>query len=141
MAQEKLPQKEASSSEKPGIDKNGVPPPSLFRLPRFFTQGADSSAGETIGELEEDANARSDADTNSHMVTAKVQPAPAQTQTPIVRSASEELSALRDEVERLTEQVTQVNERESALERLQERFSLRTSQACGAPLAVFIRFY
>jgi molecular chaperone GrpE len=123
MAQEKLPQKEASSSEKPGIDKNGVPPPSLFRLPRFFTQGADVSADETIGELEEDTTVRIGADTaQSNVVTAKVQPAqaqsPAQAQTQITRSASEELASLRDEIERLTEQVTQVNERESALERV-----------------------
>ncbi len=116
MAQEKLPQKDASTSEKPGTDKNGVPPPSLFRLPRFFTQGADTD--EILGELEEQTPAPKSGANNAQSQTVTQNAQPAQAQSPTSRSASEELSALRDEIERLTEQVTQVNERESALERV-----------------------
>lgn len=116
MAQEKTPKKTAPEAEAPGTDKNGVPAPSLFRLPRFFQQSAEAGADEILGELEAQEEI-------PEATAAASQPAPSRGAAPApkataTRSASEELASLRDEIERLTEQITQVNERESALERV-----------------------
>ena len=85
--------------------------PSVFRLPKFFTQGAE----EGIAHIDDDADEIEDA------------PAPPVASAPVAAPAvasvtaavpSHELNELRDEIERLTEQITQVNERESSLERV-----------------------
>lgn len=114
MAQENTPKKTAPQAEAVGTDKNGVPAPSLFRLPRFFQQSAEAGADEILGELE----AQDAVPEQTAPPAAPARAASAPKTASATRSASEELASLRDEIERLTEQVTQVNERESALERV-----------------------
>ena len=89
---------------------------SVFRLPKFFSHSHD----------EERADSTPNAD-DAPALQAQVQPAtaaPAATAPGKSDSSvnaglmSAELAEMRDEIERLTEQVTQVNERESSLERV-----------------------
>lgn len=80
----------------------------VFRLPKFFTQGAEAAAEEAMAQVEEAKTV------TIPPVAATVSPAPA----PKTSASMPELSELRDEIERLTEQITQVNERESSLERV-----------------------
>ena len=92
-------------------------------MPKFFTQSSDSS-DEADGAATQPAPAA---------IQAQVQPvsaAPAASATPATPATANaaapskssivaaELAEMRDEIERLTEQVTQVNERESSLERV-----------------------
>ena len=94
----------------------------VFRLPKFFTQ--TGGAEEAIADPPAPPS-----------IQAQVQPAVAEpTKSATVTNASApsatagapskgsivaaELAEMRDEIERLTEQVTQVNERESSLERV-----------------------
>ena len=90
---------------------------SVFRLPKFFSQSAHEPD-------EERADPTGDAD-QMPVIRAQVQPdTKAQAATPPampsagVGVVAAELAEMRDEIERLTEQVTQVNERESSLERV-----------------------
>ena len=99
--------------------QNSVPPSDaereegatpVFRLPKFFTQGAEAAAEDAIAQRDGAAPASPSA------------PAPAPAATPVGAGAAPhmvpQLAELRDEIERLTEQITQVNERESSLERV-----------------------
>ena len=90
----------------------------VFRLPKFFTQNAESSASApTVAPSVAD---------EAPSMQAQVQPAPDEQMPPASPVAAPskgsvvaaELAEMRDEIERLTEQVTQVNERESSLERV-----------------------
>ena len=96
---------------------------SVFRLPKFFTQSSDNAANTA-----EEGRAQAPAEPAPPTILAQVQPAPEQTVEPeagVTSTAASrssivaaELAEMRDEIERLTEQVTQVNERESSLERV-----------------------
>ena len=84
---------------------------SVFRLPKFFTQSAHEAEPAAPAEVADALPA----------IQAQVQPVTAtQAATAPARSGAvaAELAEMRDEIERLTEQVTQVNERESSLERV-----------------------
>ncbi len=113
------PQKgKGRETEATEIPNAGSGSASVFRLPKFFTHSADS-ADNSGPEARDEAIA----------MQAQVQPAdaahtdaPAQVGQPGAPARSSvvaaELSGLRDEIERLAQQVTQVNERESSLERV-----------------------
>jgi molecular chaperone GrpE len=101
-----------------------------FRLPKFFTQGAEAAAEATLAEVESAAPEEA-APPKVSSVPATIAKATAMkaaanggrksTPTPaegITAEVSSELQSLRDAVEQLTEQVTQVNERETSLERV-----------------------
>ena len=81
----------------------------IFRLPKFFTQGVEEAVAQEAPAPV--APPASDA-APATAPTASAAGASA------ARVATPELAELRDEIERLTEQVTQVNERESSLERV-----------------------
>lgn len=106
-AQQKGKGRETEATENPNT---GGASASVFRLPKFFTHNADSPSEE----------ARDEADA----MQAQTQPEDAatvsgQSVAPARSSVvAAELSDLRDEIERLTQQVTQVNEREGSLERV-----------------------
>ena len=86
----------------------------IFRLPKFFTQGVEEAvAQETPAPI-----APVVAPPVAPTTTAPVATAPVAEAAPAARAIGPELAELRDEIERLTEQVTQVNERESSLERV-----------------------
>ena len=89
---------------------------SVFRLPKFFTQNSDGVSAE--GRAHASDNKSPDtiqAQVQSDVGEPAATPATAPSKGSVVAA---ELAAMRDEIERLTEQVTQVNERESSLERV-----------------------
>ena len=96
----------------------------VFRLPKFFTQSAHSTDAHGADEEARDETTAQAAQPTA--IQAQVQPVPnapaTASATPATPSKSSivaaELAEMRDEIERLTEQVTQVNERESSLERV-----------------------
>lgn len=85
---------------------------SVFRLPKFFTHSADTSGEEARDQAVAIQAQILPADAANAGSTSVV---PALARSGMVAA---ELSGLRDEIERLTQQVTQVNERESSLERV-----------------------
>ncbi len=101
---------------------------SVFRLPKFFTHNPDNASADN--RAPESVAHKSDAHKSLDTIQAQVQPdvAASATATPVAAPAATspsksgviaaELAEMRDEIERLTEQVTQVNERESSLERV-----------------------
>lgn len=100
-------------------NSNGGSSAPVFRLPKFFTQNTDSS-----GSSGEEARAQAPvvSTASAAAVTAQVEPAeaenamaPAPSRSGVVEAG---LAEMRDEIERLSEQITQVNERESSLERV-----------------------
>ena len=105
---------------KPDKSEGGNAP--VFRLPKFFTQTADD---EGIAHME-------DVPETPVAVAAPAKPASPPVAAPAANAAAPvagagangnvnvipHLHELRDEIERLTEQITQVNERESSLERV-----------------------
>ncbi len=105
----------ADASENAGASGNA---PSVFRLPKFFSQSNDASNSGNDA-LEEGRAQMPEMTDEPPAMQAQVQPDKA-APTALVRSggASADLAEMRDEIERLTEQVTQVNERESSLERV-----------------------
>lgn len=103
-------ERDANAAEIPGASN------SVFRLPKFFTQAAGSAP-------EEGRAVAPASNAPSSSIEAQVQPTLPETPaaTPVASEsgvATAELAELRDEIERLTEQITQVNERESSLERV-----------------------
>ena len=89
----------------------------VFRLPKFFTQSTESGPAESQPQSPARADEPS-AQTTQAQTTPPVQPPAVATSAPISGEMAASLAEMRDEIERLTEQVTQVNERESSLERV-----------------------
>jgi molecular chaperone GrpE (heat shock protein) len=101
-----------------------------FRLPKFFTQGAEAAAEATLAEVEsaptEEVAAPTVSSVPATIAKATAMKAAANgsrkiTAAPAIGTSDEvtsELQSLRDAVEQLTDQVTQVNERETSLERV-----------------------
>ncbi len=107
-----------------GASENSGASAPVFRLPKFFTQSADSASTDSASASSASKAGRAHApklDEAEEPDAVQVQSAPA---TPPVATSSNpssmtaELAEMRDEIERLTDQVTQVNERESSLERV-----------------------
>ncbi len=102
---------------KPDASKNGAEGSAspVFRLPKFFTQGAE----EGIASVDTTPVAAPVA-APPKMPAAPPPPgmAEAAANAPGNFNVVPHLNELRDEIERLTEQITQVNERESSLERV-----------------------
>ncbi len=103
-----------------GASENSGASSSVFRLPKFFTQNSDSATDEGRAHAPKQPE-------QPDAVQAQVQPATSASAAPDAQPMSAaskssivaaELAEMRDEIERLTEQVTQVNERESSLERV-----------------------
>ncbi|MBW3635547.1 MAG: nucleotide exchange factor GrpE [Armatimonadetes bacterium] len=97
-------------------EKNQAAP--RFRLPKLFAQGAEAAAEATLTEVE---IAQSEADPE----TAKARPPASVASNGSPGAASDaaldpasEMAAMRQAIENLSEQVTHVNERETALERV-----------------------
>lgn len=78
--------------------------PGLFRLPKFFTQGAEAAAEEELAEIEEG------------VMASGTKPAPAAAGA--AAPSNRDLAAIHRELQHLAEQVAHVNDRESALERV-----------------------
>ncbi|RYG63081.1 nucleotide exchange factor GrpE [bacterium] len=110
-------------------DKNQAAP--RFRLPKFFTQGAEAAAEATLAEVESAPTeggappaVSSVPDTIAKATAIKAaanngrKGAPVAATAAISEEVTSELQALRDAVDQLTDQVTQVNERETSLERV-----------------------
>jgi molecular chaperone GrpE (heat shock protein) len=110
-------------------DKNQGAP--RFRLPKFFTQGAEAAAEATLAEVESapaemaaEPVVSSVPETIAKATAVKAaanggrrgsEPVPT---AAVAEEVTSELQFLRSAVEQLTEQVTQVNERETSLERV-----------------------
>lgn len=111
-------------------DKNQASP--RFRLPKFFTQGAEAAAEATLAEVEQapesavpDPTVSSVPETIAKATAIKAAANGGRKGTPSASGApaaseevTNELQSLREAVEQLTDQVTQVNERETSLERV-----------------------
>ena len=109
----KTPVTSDSGKQSAGAPENSGGGNSVFRLPKFFSQNPDNASA--------DSHAHHSDDDASATIQAQVQPdaAPTAATAPSKNSVvAAELAEMRDEIERLTEQVTQVNERESSLERV-----------------------
>ena len=93
------------------LEKNQAGP--RFRLPKFFTQGAEAAAEAALSDLEPETNG-APTSTSAAGETAK-------TGAKNVSSGGDmalEIASLRATIDHLSEQVTQVNERETSLERV-----------------------
>ena len=111
-----------SDAENSGSGGSNAP---VFRLPKFFTHNAEPAeeARAEITSTPVAVPATMPAPAEAQAMQAQVQTAEsgavAASATPSRSSVvAAELAEMREEIERLTEQVTQVNERESSLERV-----------------------
>ena len=103
------PQKGKGRDAEAAENSNSGSNASVFRLPKFFTNNTDN-AGEAAP-----AEAIAQQQAPAAEAAREVAPSAAPARSGAVAA---ELTELRDEIARLTEQVTQVNERESSLERV-----------------------
>lgn len=104
----------SGSAHNAGASENSGGGNSVFRLPKFFTQSAESAVAEGRAQAPHEAEPLTALQAQMQPATA-AQPATAPSKSSVLAA---ELAEMRDEIERLTEQVTQVNERESSLERV-----------------------
>ncbi len=89
------------------LEKN--PAASRFRLPKFFTQGADAAAETALAEISE---ARVEGTTNGKA------PAPTSAKVAVPGDMASQIAAMTEMLHGLSAQVAHVNERETSLERV-----------------------
>ncbi len=99
-------------------EKNQAAP--RFRLPKLFAQGPEAAAAE--GTLPEVEIAQSEATTDATEAPVKASTAASNgsrhSASGAALDSASEMAAMRQAIENLSEQVSQVNERETALERV-----------------------
>ncbi|HEX9997991.1 MAG TPA: nucleotide exchange factor GrpE [Abditibacterium sp.] len=105
------------------LEKNQAGP--RFRLPKFFTQGAEAAADAALSEIElaepEQAPAPPPKGSGTNANGAAKTKATPSSNVPSAKTSDDmasEIAALRSTIDHLTDQVTQVNERETSLERV-----------------------
>ena len=86
-----------------------------FRLPEFFTKGAEAAAEETLGELDPDVLP---VHTGPPVPAREARRGDERRAAPSNEMASDELAALRAGLEQIGDIVTSINEREGALEKV-----------------------
>lgn len=117
-------------------EQEKIPASPRFRLPKFFTQSAEAAAEATLAEVEpaeahtEHVAAQTALKATQQKASAKLsngvakQTAPSSDTPAAVGTSSgdsdvaAELMQLRDSIEQLSDQIVQVNERETSLERV-----------------------
>ena len=109
------PQKGKGRENEASENLNAGSSSSVFRLPKFFTQSADAPVEMARAETSASAPPAQAADAASQGAPEPAGQAGAPARSSVVAA---ELSSLSAEIERLTQQVTQVNDRESSLERV-----------------------
>ena len=106
---------DASSSEKTPAGGR------RFRLPEFFTKGAEAAAEEALGEIEPGGlptRERHSSPSREDERRAQDRRGNERRTTPSDEDASSELASLRAGLEQIGDIVTSINEREGALEKV-----------------------
>ena len=107
----------ASSRETSAFDE--MPAPTMFRLPRFFSQGVDETSNGLLPGVSADLEPVGETEPvlgfDDEPSSTKPAPAIAPADSDVL---VDEIKELRAEMERLSDQVASVNDRETALERV-----------------------